>query len=88
MSYACVCIFAESHEPGQGWLEMLDTLDEAATYLKNHPTNPLVAYEIGEHGDPTGVVLRLAREGEVDFLMNDRDEQETKDEGGPKQALD
>lgn len=46
-------------------------------------SNPLIAYEIGEHGDPTRVVLRLAREGEVDFLMNDRT-----DEEGPKQALD
>lgn len=84
MSFACVCIFREpirvkdprGHDRTdpttwqQPWEEMVDTLHEASAYLRGKADPALVAYEIDDHGEPTGVVLRY-RPDEAGFLSND-----------------
>jgi len=49
------------------WVDLVDSLDEAAAYLQRHPGH--VAYEVGGDGQPTGVVLRVDR-AETAFLAD------------------
>ena len=86
MSFAAVGIFREPiqvkdprkidrNDPStwqQPWEEMVDTVQEAAAYLREKADPALVAYEIDHDGEPTGVVLRYRPE-EVGFISNDED---------------
>lgn len=71
MSYACLCIFADPRDPDEGWVELVDSWGEAAEYLLAHPGH--AAYDIGDDGQPTGLVLRLDPEGAA-FLADGRKE--------------
>lgn len=86
MSLAAVCIFREpirvkdprKHDQNdpttwqQPWEEMVDTVREASAYLREKADPALVAYEIDDEGEPTGVVLRYRPE-EVGFISNDEE---------------
>lgn len=58
MSMYCVIIFKEP-APAQGtWTELLDSLNEAALFLRAHEPREFTAFEIGDDDRPTGIVLR------------------------------
>lgn len=48
MSWASVTIFRDPRGPDEGWVELVDSLDDAASYLRGHPGH--VGYEIGDDG--------------------------------------
>lgn len=59
MSWACVCIYREEGEP---WEELVDDLNEAATYLTERKSTKLVAVEYDADGKETGVVMTYRTE--------------------------